>query len=136
MVNTNVSDTNSDSFNTKFHKFKSDRVVLDNSDQSVTQETINQAILIQLATIEKCLDNIEKSNVCKIVDTAKIKNESTRCSVQASNNELSQNHDTPIKQNMTSEQSVPTLSALRSDKLIQQQVYDRLNELSNLSQGT
>ena len=66
LLNHDDSDVESDLSSTKFRKFQNDRVVdACNSYQSVTQEVINQAILTQLASIGKHLDNIEKSNVCK-----------------------------------------------------------------------
>ena len=74
LVNQSDNDLDSNTPSTKYCKFSNDRPVLDSSNQSVTQDTINQAILTQLASIGKGLDNIEKSNVCKkSVDTAKIK---------------------------------------------------------------
>ena len=137
LVNQSDNDLDSDTPSTKYCKFSNDRPVLDSSNPSVTQDTINQAILTQLASIGKRLDNIEKSNVCKkSVDTAKIKNRPKRRSVQASKNVPGHNYDASNEQKTLLEQSVPPLSTLRSDKLIQQQVAERLKELSSLSQGT
>ena len=77
LVNTAECDVESDVSDRVFHKFENSSV--HNTDTLVqsSQEAINQAMLMQLASIGKCLDFIEKTKVCKkSVDSSKIKSKS------------------------------------------------------------
>ena len=75
LVNTIESDVETDVSDRVCHKFANSNVrSTETTDQSTSQEAINEAILTQLASIGKCLDCIEKANVCKkSVDGTKIK---------------------------------------------------------------
>ena len=69
----------------------------------------------------------------KFVDTAKIKNKSVHCFAQFG--KKLHTSDASLWDQVSQEQSAPALSALRNDRLILQQVADRLKELASLSRG-
>ena len=101
------------------------------------QEAVNQAILMQLASITKRLDGIEQKNVCKkSVDSSKIKGRSKSSKMSDARHHAVDDTSTGITQGTKSSQSVPTLITLRQDKFIQSPVDERLKELSNIAQGT
>ena len=65
LVNTVESDVESDVSDRMFHKFENSRTCNTDTKGQSSQEAINQAILMQLASIGKCLGGIEQRNVCK-----------------------------------------------------------------------
>ena len=114
----------SDVFGRLFHKFDNSNVNSIEKVQSTRQAVINQVILTQLVSIGKHFDCIEKANVCKkSVDGSKIKNKSKISQASSSGRH---NVDALSEKKSQLDQSVPPLTELRKDRLIQKKFDERL----------
>ena len=113
------------------------------SDQTA-QTLVNQKILEQLTTIGKRLDALESNKCKKSIDKSKIKNKKGKVGQQkVSLSAHAQSADTVLLQSastvpsvtdtQTNVHSLPSLSSIRQNANIQQQVDQRIHELSLLA---
>ena len=128
-----------------FEKFYSEKVPsTSGSSDNPAQSLVNQKILEQLTSIGKRLDVLEKSNCKKSVDKSKIKSDKGKVvehKVPISTHR--QSADTVNSQGVSTAQAVngtqinahtlPSLSSIRQNTNIQQQVDQRIHELSLLA---
>ena len=113
------------------------------SDQTA-QTLVNQKILEQLTTIGKRLDALESNKCKKSSDKSKIKNKKGKvgqhkvplsAQAQSADTVLSQSTSTvpSVSDTQTNIHSLPSLSSIRQNANIQQQVDQRIHELSLLA---
>ena len=113
------------------------------SSDQVAQTLVNQKILEQLTSIGKRLDALENNKCKKSSDKSKIKNKKAKVGHKVPLSAHAQSVDTVGLQNastvpsvidtQTNTHALPSLSSIRQNANIQQQVDQRIHELSLLA---